>query len=180
MNVLASIVAGRRSKWVVVAAWIVAVVALSQAGSKLGDITDNQTEDFLPPNAESTEVLRQLNDRFEGGQTTNGLIVYRRPGGLTAADKQKIAADAQSATGKLPLTGPPLVPFAAASKGALISQSGDVAVTTVTVPNNENKSADWGEDLRDITGTHANGMSIYVTGDLGFNADFEEVFSGID
>ena len=180
MSLLASIVAGRRSKWVVVVVWIVAVFALSQAGSKLSDITDNQTEDFLPGNAESTEVLRQLNDRFEGGQTSNGLIVYRRDGGLTAADKQKIAADAQAAADKLPLTAPPLVPFAAGSKGALISQSGDVAVTTVTVPDNEDKIADWGKDLRDITGTDANGMSIYVTGDLGFNADFEEVFSGID
>src|SRR4029078_13256611 len=65
-------------------------------------------------------------------------------------------------------------------KGALISPSGDVAVTTVTVPDDEDKISDWGEDLRDITGTDANGMSIYVTGDLGFNADFEEVFSGID
>ena len=72
------------------------------------------------------------------------------------------------------------MPFAAGSKGALISQSGDVAVTTVTVPDNEDKISDWGKDLRDITGTDANGMSIYVTGDLGFNADFEEVFSGID
>ena len=180
MSRLASIVAGRRAKWVVVAVWILAVLALSQAGSKLSDITDNQTEDFLPGNAESTEVLRQLNDRFEGGQTSNGLIVYRRAGGLTAADKQKIAADAQAAADKLPLTDPPLVPFAAGSKGALISQSGDVAVTTVTVPNNEDKISDWGKDLRDITGTDANGMSIYVTGDLGFNADFEEVFSGID
>ena len=93
MSLLASIVAGRRSKWVVVVVWIVAVFALSQAGSKLSDITDNQTEDFLPGNAESTEVLRQLNDRFEGGQTSNGLIVYRRDGGLTPGPPVALDSD---------------------------------------------------------------------------------------
>src|SRR6478609_1009150 len=102
MSRLASVVAGRRSKWAVVVVWVLLVVGLAPLGGKLGDITDNQTQSFLPKNAQSTEVLNLLADRFPGGQTTNGLIVYQAPDGFTPQDKAKIAADAKAAAAKLP------------------------------------------------------------------------------
>jgi putative drug exporter of the RND superfamily len=176
---LAKVVAGRRSKWAVVVVWILLVVGLAPVGSKLTDITDSKTEDFLPKSAESTEVLRQLNERFDNGETINGLIVYRREGGLTTADREKIAADAAAIDAKLPLTAPPVVPFQPRSK-ALVSQSGDVAVTAVTLRDDQDKAADWGVDVRDITGSEADGMQIYVTGNIGFQADADAVFNGID
>ena len=49
MRALASFVTGRRTKWLVIAAWIVAVAALSPLGSKLADVTSDDTESFLPP-----------------------------------------------------------------------------------------------------------------------------------
>ena len=56
-----------------------------------------------------------LDDEFPGGETTVGLIVYERQGGLTAADEEKIVADAKAAEAlseeELPLTEPPAVPF---------------------------------------------------------------------
>jgi RND superfamily putative drug exporter len=55
---LASVVTGRRAKWVVLAVWIVAVFVLTPVGSKLGDVTTDDTESFLPASAESTEVVR--------------------------------------------------------------------------------------------------------------------------
>lgn len=180
MRALASCVSGRRTKWLVVAIWIVLVVVLAPIGSKLGDVTDNKTEDFLPKSAESTEVLRLLNARFDAGETATGLIVYQREGGLTEADKQKIAADAEAAARRLPLTAPPVVPFASGSKAALVSANGDVAVTTLTVPDDQDKGADWGMELREITGDESDGMKIYVTGAIGFQADAEEVFNGLD
>ena len=41
MSALASFVTGRRTKWVVIAFWVVAVVALSPLGAKLADATSD-------------------------------------------------------------------------------------------------------------------------------------------
>ena len=94
MNAFASFVTGRRTKWLVVVAWVVAVAALSPLGSKLADVTEDDTASFLPESAESTEVVNGLDSEFEAGETTQGLIVYQRDGGLTKADEKKIAEDA--------------------------------------------------------------------------------------
>src|SRR4249920_3513112 len=91
----ASIVAGRRSKWVVLVVWLIAIFAVFPLGSKLSDQTTDSTESFLPASAESTEVVRKLEHDFPQGQTDTGIVVYKNSGGLTAANKQKIAADAQ-------------------------------------------------------------------------------------
>jgi RND superfamily putative drug exporter len=61
-----------------------------------------------------------------------------------------------------------------------VSQDGGIAYTVIAVPNDDKKLADWGKDLRDITGDGAGGLNVYVTGDLGFDADFEEVFGTFD
>lgn len=50
----------------------------------------------------------------------------------------------------------------------------------LTVPTDFAKSADWGKEVRDITGERADGMRILLTGDLGFATDAEEVFSDLD
>src|SRR3954451_1765277 len=111
MRALASIVTGRRGKWVTVALWIVLAVIFAPLGSKLADKTDNRTESFLPKDAESTRVVRLLDKEFPGGQTVTGLIVYHRPGGLNAQDKAKMVADAKRAQANVPLVGRPIVPF---------------------------------------------------------------------
>ena len=72
MRTLASIVTGRRSKWVVVGLWVLATIALSPIGGKLADETTDDTESFLPDSAESTEVVRILDDDFNEGETTQG------------------------------------------------------------------------------------------------------------
>jgi RND superfamily putative drug exporter len=57
---LAAIPAGRRSKWVILFAWLViAVIALPFAG-KLSSAQKNDAVAFLPRNAESTQVQKQL------------------------------------------------------------------------------------------------------------------------
>ena len=96
MSALASFVTGRRTKWVVVALWIVAVVALTPLGAKLVDETQDDTASFLPESAESTEVVEILDEEFDAGETTQGLLIYYREGGLTPEDEEKIASDAES------------------------------------------------------------------------------------
>ena len=184
MSSVASFVAGRRTKWVVLLLWIVAFVALMPLGSKLADRTEDDTASFLPESAESTRVVELLDEEFDAGETTQGLIVYERESGLTAADKAKIAEDAEAADAldeeELPLISPPTVPFAPGSPKELVSPDGSVAYTVLQVPTNFEEAADWGKNVRDVTGDEADGMRIILTGDLGFSADAEEVFGELD
>ncbi len=202
MNWLARIVSGHRSKRVVVVIWVLAVVVMMPLGAKLADETRDDTASFLPESAESTRVVETLDSRFPAQETSQGLIVYQRDGGLTAADKAKIAADARkleelaqpyqealretggdvdSGDFELPLTQPPAQPFAGGKPAeGVVSPDQSLAYTVIIVPTNFDKSADWGKLVRDTTGSEADGMQIKLTGDLGFNTDADEVFSDID
>src|SRR4051812_3835138 len=181
MRALASLVTGRRGKWVTVALWIVLAVVFAPLGSKLADKTDNRTESFLPKDAESTKVVQILEKDFPGGQTVTGLIVYHHPGGLTAQDKAKMVSDAKAADAGLPLVGKPVVPFQPGAPKELVAPQGDLAYTVLAVPDNQDKTGDWGKDLRKITSKGARaGTNVYVTGNVGFIADFKEVFSSLD
>jgi RND superfamily putative drug exporter len=180
MSALASFVSGRRTKWVVIAIWIVAVVALSPLGAKLADVTSDETASFLPDEAESTEVQQLLKQRFPGGETTLGLLVYKRDGGLTEADRAKIARDAERVDEAIPVTRPAVVPFSEGAPPDLVSENGEAAYTVLTIPLDFDKVADWGKETREIVGDGGGGLDVYVTGDLGLWADFEEVFSDFD
>jgi RND superfamily putative drug exporter len=90
---------GRRSKWVVIAFWVILGFALFSFQPKLQEATTNENEAFLPENAESTEVNDLIGDRFESGREVDGLIAYTRDGGLTGADRREISADALEISG---------------------------------------------------------------------------------
>src|SRR5215212_10032108 len=84
-----------RRWYVVIALWVVGAFALGGYGAGLADKTQDDFASFLPKDAESTEVQALLKERFPGGETSSGLILYQRDGGpLTSADKAKIATDA--------------------------------------------------------------------------------------
>jgi RND superfamily putative drug exporter len=189
VSALASIVTGRRSKWIVVVIWILALIAMQPLGSKLADETTDDTESFLPASAESTEVVRILDEDFPEGETTQGQIVYRREGGLTAEDKQRIIDDAEhialAANDEIPLTEPVSVPFTISGQTnpAQVSKDGDVAFTVLTVPvsGDFETQAGWGENAREIIEEdQLEGMTVLLTGDLGFAVDAHDVFSSLD
>jgi putative drug exporter of the RND superfamily len=181
MGALARIVTGRRSKWLVVLAWLVLIVPFGFLGSRLADVTDNRTESVLPSDAESTEALRVQEQRFPGGESVTGLLVYRRAGALTDADRAAIAADAELAAGALPLLAPPIIPFAEGAPPELVSPAGDLAYTIVALPDDNERLPEWGTRLRDAVHEETpQGLELYVTGALGFNTDFEAVFGDID
>src|SRR5687768_14053448 len=109
----------RRKRWVI-AFWIIFAFAMGGVGSGLADKTEDDFVSFLPEEAESTEVQELLKERFPGGETSTGLIVYHRDSGrLTAQDIEKIQADAQRVEDAIPVTGPALVPFSRTAPGDL-------------------------------------------------------------
>ena len=56
MSAVAAFVAGRRSKFVVLALWIVTIGALGPFIGKFEDAQETEPSSFLPADAESTEA----------------------------------------------------------------------------------------------------------------------------
>jgi putative drug exporter of the RND superfamily len=172
---IAEIPAGSWTKWVVVGFWVVVLVLALPLSSKLTGAEKNDTKYWLPGNAESTKVL-DVQSRFQSPNVYTGVVVYVRPSGLTAADRAKAAADARrfaAVPGAVPgmVTGP-------------IPSSDGKAMQTILQVNlgtkgwaNANKAVDA---IRAITSSNADGLAVHVTGPLGYAADSNNVFKGID
>src|SRR5215472_713173 len=84
--------AGRRTKWLVLVFWLVIVAVAGPLSGKLTGAEKNDASSWLPPKAESTLVLN-LRSQFVSPNVYPAVVVYERPGGLTAADRAKAAAD---------------------------------------------------------------------------------------
>lgn len=179
---LANVVCGRRSKYAVVAFWLVMIVVLGGFGSKLTDVEDNQAAGWLPGSAESTRALK-AQAIFQSPDTLPAVVIYQRDGGSTAADKAKAVADAKT--------------FAALdgtkAKGQTVTIDGrvlgplpstDGEALQIYVPLNLGKDG-WQaaapiiKDMRNTAGS-ASGLTTHVTGPAGSAADSAAAFEGID
>ena len=103
-------------------------------------------------------------------------MVYERASGLTAADRAKAAADARRFAGI-----PGVVPGTVV--GPIPSADGKAMQTILQVNlgtqgwANATKAVDA---IRAITTSNANGLVSHITGPLGYAADSNNVFKGID
>jgi RND superfamily putative drug exporter len=121
---------GRRSSWGVIVAWLVLLVVFAPFGAKITEITND--EYVLPGGSPTARIHKILNERFPGGSARPALIVYRHAGGLTEADKQRIAADAQ-AVSRVKNVEQPIAAFAPGSPQGLVSPDGESAFTFVPI-----------------------------------------------
>ena len=77
---------GRVTKWVVLAFWVIVVMAAGSVASKLTDVQDNQASSWLPASAESTKALDKLAP-FQNQNEIPTVLVYEKKSGLTTADR---------------------------------------------------------------------------------------------
>ncbi|MFE6778608.1 MMPL family transporter [Streptomyces sp. NPDC057702] len=162
---------GRRSKWAVLVAWLILVVALGPLAGKLGDVENDGPNAFLPRAAESARVNTEL-ETFRTDELTAAVAVYTRAGGLTPADHAKAEADRER--------------FAAvAAKGRKIapaqrSTDGRALITTVPLAGDDDLN-DAVDAVREITDTQAPpGLSTEVGGPAASLVDSVEVFDSLD
>ena len=91
-----TIPAGRTAKWVVFAVFLLVTgFVSSQYAGKFEEAQDNETSSFLPGKAESVKALDAVK-QYEGGELAPAVIVYERRGGLTDADRKRVADDRAS------------------------------------------------------------------------------------
>jgi RND superfamily putative drug exporter len=175
MSSLLARCAGPRAKWVILAVWVLAVGGASgaQLPAKFADAQQNRATSFLPGDAESTKAEGLI--RAIRGDQIPMVVVYRREGGLTPADKAKIAAD-RSALDGLGLR------RTSAFTGPEFSEDGTAALLRAQIKRDTESDTivDPVEAVRDRVSDPGGGLAVKVTGDASFSADTVTVFRDLD
>jgi uncharacterized membrane protein YdfJ with MMPL/SSD domain len=130
---LAAIPAGRRTKWVVLLAWVAIAALAFPLGGRLTGVQRNDVSSYLPRNAESTRVNRQLAGFPDSGSLA-AVVVYRRETGLTAADRARAAADRELLARRYPA--------ARAAPAPVRSPNGKALVTSIPLPASDASDAE--------------------------------------
>ena len=167
-------IGGRRAKWAILAGWLGLLAVFGPLGLKLPELTNDEI--VLPSTSQTAEAHRLVAARFPGGAQQQVLLVYHRPGGLTAADRADIAVDARRAA-EVPLVAGTQQPFATPG---LVSTSGDVAVLIVALASKEIfRVRPSIEELRAFPPPRA-GMERHVTGTPALLSDFNSAIKEAD
>ena len=126
MTSLLSLLTGRVARRVIVLVWVVAIfltLAFNLPG-KFADAEDNESSSFLPGDAESTLALQET-EQLTDGEQAGIVIAYRREGGLTEADQERISADVELLNAEVEGTSEPfaLAETSEDGSGALVLSS---------------------------------------------------------
>jgi putative drug exporter of the RND superfamily len=169
---LIAIICGRRSKYLIVAFWILVVVAVGSLAGKLQGAEKNDASSYLPGSAESTQELNEQ-AAFQSKNYNPALVVYVREGGVTAADIAKADADARYFATLPAVDGrvaPPIV------------SSDHKAIETV-IGSDLGYNSDIGgfiTTLQNTAAKNAGGLSVYIGGPAAQANDELKIFKGID
>jgi RND superfamily putative drug exporter len=178
MSRLLTLATGRTSKFVVAGIWLIAVFAMIGANlpGKFADAENNESTSFLPSDAESTKALT-VAEELQDGEQAPIVIIYRREGGLTEADQQKIAADRDELNAAMEKY-PQVSPFGEPQP----SPNGDAAllIGNITGDGESETILDPIDDIREMVSDPGGGLEVKVTGPAGFAADAIKVFESID
>ncbi len=178
LRTIAKWAGGRRAKWYVVGFWLLLLV-LSQLPGKLTDVTEDRISSFLPGDSSAIVADKVIEDRFPGGQTTSSVAVYHRAGGLSDADKQTIADQAEK-IGQVKGVLPPVAPFSANAPQGLVSQDGGTAFTVIPINATTQQAInDVTDNVRDIA-NGGSGLSAQVTGPAALETDLRHGFESAD
>jgi putative drug exporter of the RND superfamily len=172
VNRLIAFICGRRTKWVVVAFWLLVVVALGSLAGKLQGAEKNDASSYLPGSAESTQELNEQ-AAFQSKNYNPALVVYVREGGVTAADIAKARVDARYFA-SLPVVDGRVAPPIISSDhkaietvvGSDLGYNSDISGFITTVHNVATKDA--------------GGLSVYIGGPAAQANDELKIFKGID
>ncbi|HEX7740704.1 MAG TPA: MMPL family transporter [Marmoricola sp.] len=173
---------GPRTKWLVLALWILVLLLTSGFATKLSQVQDNQSSSWLPGSSESTKAIDALKV-FQSPDDIPTTLVFDRSSGLTPADLSQIATIVgkvqalKGARAAQTPQGTPVPPAALIQK----SKDGEVAEATVTFnfgKDGWNKLPDAADQIRDIA--KIPGVTFHVAGAGGQASDAAEAFSGLD
>jgi putative drug exporter of the RND superfamily len=176
---LTRLVCGRRTKWIVLALWVVTLAVAAPLAGQLNQVEKNDNSAWLPDGAEATHVLDQQR-AFQSKNTVPAIVVYERRSGVTDADLRKAAADARVFAGYPTTAGPVVGPITSTKDGStsraietivpIASDSDGYAAIRVVV-----------DRIRAVVRAGApDGLNVQIAGPAANAADQSEVFESID
>ncbi|MEU5658725.1 MMPL family transporter [Streptomyces sp. NPDC047737] len=178
MRGVARLLCGRRTKWLVVVLWLVVLFLAAPLAGKLMGAQDNDAASWLPSSAESTQVWEESKE-FRP-EIITAIVVYAREGGLTAADRGRIAEDERQ-----------LMTLSAhgvrgeETRGPYYDRKAAPSAAQIFVPITMDEKG-WERigpavgSVRDVVGDGGGGLTVHITGPGGVAADSADAFSGID
>ena len=172
---LGRLVAGRRRRWLVLAAWLVVLGGLGPLAGRFESVQKNEPASFLPGGSESVKVLDAAAG-FPSGEVTPAIAVFRDSGGLGVAGLMAVeAARTRVDSADIPGVGP--------TSPAI--RSGDGTTAFFAVPVDAEGDADVlvaaVDELRDLVSAGLpRQVEARVTGPAGFSADATKAFEGIN
>jgi putative drug exporter of the RND superfamily len=166
--------AGRATKWMALALWLVLAAVLSPLASKLTSAEKNDATSWLPRSAEATQALHRAQREFPGSDRLLAVVVYARddPGTLTAADRAAVAADRAG--------------FAAYAQDGRVGEaieSQDHRALLVSFPVAGTAKVQDGaiKKIKEVAAAdRPAGLHAALTGPAGAVADITDAFSGLD
>ncbi len=172
VNRLIAFICGRRTKWVVVAFWLLVVVALGSLAGKLQGAEKNDASSYQPGSAESTQELNEQ-AAFQSKNYNPALVVYVRDSGVTAADIAKARADARYFASLPEVDGRVTPPIISSDHKAIetlvgsdLGYNSDISGFITTVQNTATRDA--------------GGLRVYIGGPAAQANDELKIFKGID
>ncbi|MGO4341448.1 MMPL family transporter [Pedococcus sp. 2YAF34] len=165
---------GKVTKWFVVVFWLAILAAAFGPAGKLQGVLNNEAVAWLPKDAQSTQVVTQI-EAFQSKNEFPAVLVYERPAGITPADQQAVAAQVARFDA--------LAPVKSKTVGPIPARDGKALEVIIPVDAGDGGWDTLGatvDDLRSIAKERPAGLSMQVTGPVGYAADSSGAFSGID
>ena len=169
----------RLRRWVVpallVVVWFVVGGVAGPFAGQLSSVQENDSSTFLPAEAESTQV-QELQQGFNPSQALPAVIVYEFAEPFDETALEAVVADIEEIR---------TIPGVQPDVAGPIPSEDQLAISVIAniVPQTEDEPAAEIVAIREVLADSAArqlGAEIYVTGPLGYLADFTEAFGEID
>ncbi|MYS22206.1 MMPL family transporter [Streptomyces sp. SID4948] len=158
--------------WLVIALWVLILAVSGGFAGKLSGVKHNETVDYLPASAQSTQVAR-IQQAMPGGGATDMVLVYDRATGLTAADHATVTRQTAALDRAYDLVGDAPVPVTA--------KDGRTLMVPVSVAERDGKPEVVVKDVRALLAKdRPAGLTVRVGGAGGAQADAKAVFASVD
>jgi RND superfamily putative drug exporter len=191
---MSRLAAGRRSRWVVIGAWLALALALAPLQPRLQERAADESDTFQVRGSDSAEADRLLEERFAAGGEVATTIVYELPAegdAFLSGAEQRLIDDAvaiceSEAIGDVRAAFTPSGPACderppgvdLGSGPPPVADDGTAAFTTVLTGEGDTSAVV--RDVAAIRETVGAGTDVHVTGPGGFEADRALAVEGID